>query len=68
MCCTSKRRPVGATFISSAPLTGRAATDDQLQRLRDLVLAAGGDGSAYVLFNNLARVGDARRFVKLLRT
>ena len=42
-------------------------TDDQLQRLRNLVLAAGGDGSAYVLFNNLPRVGDARRFVRLLR-
>jgi uncharacterized protein YecE (DUF72 family) len=42
-------------------------TDDHLQRLRDLVLAAGGDGSAYVLFNNLPRVGDAKRFVKLLR-
>jgi uncharacterized protein YecE (DUF72 family) len=39
-------------------------TDDELRTLRDLV----GDGSAYVMFNNLARPSDARRFAALLKT
>ena len=38
-------------------------TDDELRRLRDLV--AGRPGP-YVLFNNLARAGDAERFLALL--
>ena len=38
-------------------------TDDELRRLRDMV---DGRPSAYVLFNNLPRVGDAERFLDLL--
>jgi len=38
-------------------------SDDELRRLRDLV---DGRPSAYVLFNNLPRVGDAERFVDML--
>lgn len=38
-------------------------TDDELRRLRDLVE---GRPSAYVLFNNLPRTGDAERFRSLL--
>ena len=41
-------------------------SDVELQRLRELVLAAGSGELAYVLFNNLPRVGDAKRFVKML--
>ena len=37
-------------------------TDEELHRLRDLV---DGRASAYVLFNNLPRVGDAERFLAL---
>ena len=39
-------------------------TDDELRRLRDLV---DGRPSPYVMFNNLPRVGDAERFLALLR-
>ena len=42
-------------------------TDDELQRLRELVVTTGSEEPAYVLFNNLPRVGDAKRFVKLLK-
>ncbi|HZX53957.1 MAG TPA: DUF72 domain-containing protein, partial [Ilumatobacteraceae bacterium] len=38
-------------------------TDDELRRLRDLVE---GRPSAYVLFNNLPRVGDAERFLDMI--
>jgi len=38
-------------------------SDDELRRLRGLV---DGRPSAYVLFNNLPRVGDAERFVDML--
>jgi uncharacterized protein YecE (DUF72 family) len=38
-------------------------TNDELRRLRDLV---DGRESAYVLFNNLPRVGDAERFLDML--
>ena len=38
-------------------------SDDELQALRRIV----GDGTAYVMFNNLARMSDARRFAALLR-
>ena len=38
-------------------------TDDELRRLRDLVADR---PSPYVLFNNLPRVGDAERFLRLL--
>jgi uncharacterized protein YecE (DUF72 family) len=38
-------------------------THEELRRLRDLV---DGRPSAYVLFNNLPRVGDAERFVDML--
>ena len=38
-------------------------SNDELRRLRDLV---DGRQSAYVLFNNLPRIGDAERFLDLL--
>jgi uncharacterized protein YecE (DUF72 family) len=38
-------------------------TDQELQRLRALVIER---PSPYVLFNNLPRVGDAERFLRLL--
>jgi len=41
-------------------------SDGDLKRLRDLVLAADSPEPAYVLFNNLPRVADAKRFVKML--
>jgi uncharacterized protein YecE (DUF72 family) len=41
-------------------------SDSELQRLRELVLKNGAEGPAYVLFNNLPRIGDAKRFVSML--
>ena len=38
-------------------------TDEELRRLRDLVAER---TNAYVMFNNLPRVGDAERFLRLL--
>ena len=38
-------------------------TDDELRRLRDLIPA---DGETYVMFNNIPRADDARRFEALL--
>jgi uncharacterized protein YecE (DUF72 family) len=38
-------------------------TDDELRRLRDMVPAA---GETYVMFNNIPRADDARRFGRLL--
>jgi uncharacterized protein YecE (DUF72 family) len=40
--------------------------DDALQRLRGMLSHAGTAGPAYVMFNNLPRVGDARRFSRLM--
>src|SRR3954452_10236605 len=40
-------------------------TDDELRQVARS-LPDGGDAPAYVLFNNLPRVGDARRFARLL--
>ncbi len=44
-------------------------TDSELRRLHGMVLASHGGGQAgpdYVLFNNLPRAGDARRFAALV--
>ncbi len=41
-------------------------TDHQLHQLRHMLLEAEPEGPAYVLFNNLPRVGDAKRFRALL--
>jgi uncharacterized protein YecE (DUF72 family) len=41
-------------------------TDDELQRLRRMLVEAEPDGPAYVLFNNLPRVRDAQRFLTML--
>lgn len=41
-------------------------TDDQLQQLHRMLQDARPSGTAYVLFNNLPRVGDAKRFCELL--
>jgi uncharacterized protein YecE (DUF72 family) len=42
-------------------------SDDELERVARLLPHRAG-ATAYVLFNNLARVGDARRFAELLRS
>ncbi|HEY0339007.1 MAG TPA: DUF72 domain-containing protein [Burkholderiales bacterium] len=42
-------------------------TDDQLQKLHHMLLDAEPRGPAYVLFNNLPRVGDAKRFLRILK-
>ena len=41
-------------------------TDGQLQRLRQMLREAEPGETAYVMFNNLPRVGDAKRFVRML--
>ena len=43
-------------------------SDTELQRLRDLLDAAESPDAAYVMFNNLPRVGDAKRFIRLVRS
>jgi uncharacterized protein YecE (DUF72 family) len=40
--------------------------DAELRRLRDLLRRVRSDAPAYVMFNNLPRVGDAKRFARLL--
>lgn len=45
-----------------------AYTDDELRHLRDQVLQVESEGPAYVMFNNLPRVDDARRFAALVAT
>jgi uncharacterized protein YecE (DUF72 family) len=42
-------------------------TDAELRQLHGMLLEAQGEAPAYVLFNNLPRVGDAKRFIKILR-
>ena len=42
-------------------------TDQQLQKLHHMLLDAEPSGPAYVLFNNLPRVGDAKRFLRILK-
>jgi uncharacterized protein YecE (DUF72 family) len=37
--------------------------DDELRRLRDMLPA---EGEAYVMFNNIPRADDARRFGRLI--
>jgi uncharacterized protein YecE (DUF72 family) len=41
-------------------------TDAQLVQLRDLLRRTTGGDPAYVMFNNLPRVGDAKRFARLI--
>lgn len=41
-------------------------SDGELQRLRELLLTVGSRAPAYVLFNNLPRVGDTKRFARML--
>ena len=41
-------------------------TDDQLLRLRDSLARVHADAPAYVMFNNMPRVGDAKRFARLV--
>lgn len=40
-------------------------TDADLERLRDMAERAAGESPAWLMFNNLPRVGDARRFLAL---
>jgi uncharacterized protein YecE (DUF72 family) len=42
-------------------------TDEQLQELHHMLLDAEHSGPAYVLFNNLPRVGDAKRLLRILK-
>jgi uncharacterized protein YecE (DUF72 family) len=55
-----------ATYFRLHGITGsrHVYSDDELQRLARMLPS--GDAPAYVLFNNLPRVEDARRFVQLL--
>jgi uncharacterized protein YecE (DUF72 family) len=55
----------GVTYFRLHGISGarHVYTDDELLRLRDLVPA---DGETYVLFNNIPRADDARRFGRLL--
>ena len=39
--------------------------DEELRRVHGMVAAAGAGTPAYVMFNNLPRAGDARRFAAL---
>ena len=39
--------------------------DAEMLRLRDLLRRVRSDAPAYVMFNNLSRVGDAKRFARL---
>jgi uncharacterized protein YecE (DUF72 family) len=41
-------------------------TDEELERLRELVSELPGGATPYVMFNNIPRVGDVRRFRALL--
>ena len=41
-------------------------TDAQLHQLRDLLRGMNSPAPAYLMFNNLPRVGDAKRFVRLM--
>jgi uncharacterized protein YecE (DUF72 family) len=41
-------------------------TDLELQQLHHMLLDAKPDGPAYILFNEMPRVGDAKRFLRLL--
>lgn len=41
-------------------------SDSDLQQLTTMIAAANGPGPAYVMFNNLPRVSDAKRFVRRL--
>ena len=41
-------------------------TAGELQQLREMLERAAGTGASYVMFNNLPRVGDAKRFAQLL--
>lgn len=43
-----------------------AYTDAQLGELHDMLVRVASDAPAYVMFNNLPRVGDARRFASLV--
>jgi uncharacterized protein YecE (DUF72 family) len=60
--------PGGAVYWRLHGLGGarHSYTDAQLLQLRRLLLEHASGGPAYVLFNNLPRVGDARRFVRMM--
>ena len=55
----------GVTYYRLHGITGsrHVYSDDELLRLRDMVPA---DGETYVMFNNIPRADDARRFGRLL--
>lgn len=55
----------GITYFRLHGITGarHVYTDDELARLRDWIPA---DGETYVMFNNIPRADDARRFGRLL--
>jgi uncharacterized protein YecE (DUF72 family) len=41
-------------------------TDEQLEQLHQMLVDVEPSGPAYVLFNNLPRLGDAKRFLRIL--
>jgi uncharacterized protein YecE (DUF72 family) len=55
----------GPTYFRLHGITGsrHVYTDDELVRLRDMVPAT---GETYVMFNNIPRADDARRFIRLV--
>jgi uncharacterized protein YecE (DUF72 family) len=55
----------GVTYFRLHGITGsrHVYADDELARLREMVPAS---GETYVMFNNIPRAGDARRFGELL--
>jgi uncharacterized protein YecE (DUF72 family) len=40
-------------------------TDDQLRQLRESLRRVASAAPAYIMFNNMPRVGDAKRFLRL---
>ena len=41
-------------------------SDEQLQQLRHMLIEVANPAPAYVMFNNLPRVGDAKRFLRIV--
>ncbi len=64
----TEREPAHPVYWRLHGITGprHSYADAELLRLRDLLRRVRSDAPAYVMFNNLPRVGDAKRFARLL--
>jgi uncharacterized protein YecE (DUF72 family) len=63
---TTPAKGIAVYWRLHGPGSARASYDDAaLQRLHRMLLDAEPRGTAYVMFNNLPRLGDARRFAAL---